>query len=510
MKVCPACGTEYGDDAAFCSRDRTPLPAAGGGLIGQVIGERYRIERKLGEGGMGEVYLARHVLMDRLCAIKIMSPALSQDPDAIARFNREATNASRISHPNVCAVYDFGFTPEGVLYLAMEYLEGRELSDLLAAGPLPLERAVAIVSQCAAGLEAAHELGIVHRDLKPDNVMVLEQRGREVVKLVDFGIAKAAQGDEGQRVTRTGLVVGTPEYMSPEQLSGDPMDGRSDQYALALVLYRMLAGTLPFTATSAQETMVKRLTERPKRLSDVAGGRRYPAALDDVLDRALARVPAQRYPSVPAFADAVARAARPESPTVSLPRTEVAPKARGPRRGALVGAVGVVLLGAGFLTWRALAGGEVRRTGDLAPLAAATDSARPALAASDPATEVISPGPAEGTPPPPPAPGTPPHNPEPRPADSGPAADPAGRLPTLEDFDDPSSERAREAAERARLALKSDRLPRARRAEMAWLVGIYELGQNRRLAAAQAFRRSCRLDPAPRCRSMLGQFQDLP
>src|SRR5262249_20237627 len=158
---------------------------------------------------------------------------------------------SKISHPNVCAVYDFGLTPDGLLYLAMEYLEGATLTQVLSSGPLALDRAVDIVSQGAAGLNAAHELGIVHRDLKPDNIMLVQQRGGETVKLADLGIAKAGEGEGGQRVPRTGLGVGTPEYMSPEQLAGDPIDGRSDQYSLALVLYRMLSGSLPFTATSA-------------------------------------------------------------------------------------------------------------------------------------------------------------------------------------------------------------------------------------------------------------------
>ena len=172
MKVCPTCGEEYGDEAAFCARDRSPLKSPGGGLIGQLLADRYQIERKIGEGGMGEVYLARHVLMGRRSAVKVVSPSLARDPDSIGRFNREATNASRINHPNVCAIYDFGLTSDGLLYLAMEYLDGRTLSDALAIGPLPLDQAVSIVGQCAAGLAAAHELGIVHRDVSPQNVLV--------------------------------------------------------------------------------------------------------------------------------------------------------------------------------------------------------------------------------------------------------------------------------------------------------------------------------------------------
>ena len=310
MKVCPVCGTEYGDDAAFCSRDRSSLrPAAVGnspGLVGQLIGERYHVERRLGEGGMGEVYLARHLLMGRLCALKVMSQALSRDPDAVSRFNREATNASRISHPNVCAVYDFGLTPDGLVYLAMEFVEGRALSAVLdAEGPLPVQRAATLVVQCAHGLQVAHDLGIVHRDLKPDNIMVTPAKEREVAKLVDFGIAKAVETEPGQRVTKTGFVVGTPEYMAPEQLAGDPLDGRSDQYALALVFYRAITGTLPFEGTTVQETLVKRLTDPPRSLAMACPTGRFPAGLQGVMDRALARDPAGRYPSVTAFSEAV-------------------------------------------------------------------------------------------------------------------------------------------------------------------------------------------------------------
>jgi serine/threonine protein kinase len=251
MKICTTCGAEYGDEKLFCERDGTPLRKSGAmnDLVGMVVADRYHITRKLGEGGMGQVYLAEHVKMGRRCAIKIMMPGTMSDPDAISRFNREAANASRISHPNVCAIYDFGETPDGLIYLAMEFIEGRSLTDLLAeAGTLPLARAATMIQQTAEALQVAHDLGIVHRDLKPDNIMVSTAREKDIVKVVDFGIAKAIGGDDGraQKVTKTGFVVGTPEYMSPEQLAGDPVDGRSDLYSLGLVFYRMLTGASPF------------------------------------------------------------------------------------------------------------------------------------------------------------------------------------------------------------------------------------------------------------------------
>ena len=310
MKVCPVCSREYPDEIRFCQHDGTTLrgvtPASN--LVGQVIADRYHVMKKLGEGGMGQVYLAEHVKMGRKSAIKVMSPALMHDPDAIARFNREAGNASKITHPNVCAVYDFGETPEGLIYLAMEFVEGEPLTGLLEReGALPLPRATAIFKQTADALQAAHDLGIVHRDLKPDNIMLARGRdGTDVVKVVDFGIAKAVGGDEsGQKVTKTGLVVGTPEFMSPEQLSGDKLDGKSDLYSLALVYFRMLTGHLPFQADTVQETMIKRLTDEPKKLAEVRPDLKFPSGLQPVLDAALTRTPGERYENVAKFADDV-------------------------------------------------------------------------------------------------------------------------------------------------------------------------------------------------------------
>jgi serine/threonine-protein kinase len=230
------------------------------------------------------------------------------DPDAVARFNREAANASRITHPNVCAVYDFGETPDGLIYLAMEYVEGEPLTAIIEReGALPIARATAIFKQTADALQAAHDLGIVHRDLKPDNIMVARTRdGADLIKVVDFGIAKAVGGDEaGQKVTKTGLVVGTPEFMSPEQLSGDKVDGRSDLYSLALVYFRMLTGELPFQADSVQETMVKRLTDDPAKLAETRPDLSFPDGLQQVIDAALARTPGDRYQTVAKFADDV-------------------------------------------------------------------------------------------------------------------------------------------------------------------------------------------------------------
>jgi serine/threonine-protein kinase len=255
---------------------------------------------------MGAVYLARHRHMERLCAVKVLHAKLSDDREALERFTREARNASRIGHPNVCTVYDFGKTPDGLVYLAMEYVEGRTLGSILAErGTLSPRRAASVAGQIAAGLDAAHAMGIVHRDLKPDNVMVGVGPDREIVKLVDFGIAKALERDLGKEVTAPGVVVGTPDYMAPEQFAGDPTDHRSDLYALALIFYRMVTGTLPFAGATARETLTRRLTDPPRSLREAAAQMSFPGELQAVLDRALARRPDDRYPSGAAFVDAL-------------------------------------------------------------------------------------------------------------------------------------------------------------------------------------------------------------
>jgi len=349
LKVCPQCGTEYPDSARFCEIDGTALRAANAGndIIGSVIADRYHVIRKLGEGGMGQVYLAEHVKMGRMSALKIMRPAVVKDVESISRFNREAANASRISHTNVAAVYDFGETSDGVIYLAMEYVDGVPLTTLIEqTGPLSPTRAAEITRQAAEGLAAAHQLGIVHRDLKPDNLMIAKTRdGDDLVKIVDFGIAKAA-GNDAQKVTKTGLVIGTPDYMSPEQLAGDPVDSRSDIYSLGIVAFNMLTGKLPFPSDSAQESMIMRLTDSPKTLAESRPEIAWPSGVQQILDKALARDVAERYQSAAAFGRDLesashgptgrAREARqPLFRAATVPVTRVSP-ARPPNRPAVL------------------------------------------------------------------------------------------------------------------------------------------------------------------------------
>jgi serine/threonine-protein kinase len=326
-RVCPQCGTEYPANARFCETDGSALRnvAPSADLVGAIVAERYCVLRKLGEGGMGEVYLAEHVKMGRKSALKVLHPGMVSDVDAISRFNREAANASRINHPNVAAVYDFGETPDGLIYLAMEFVDGPSLTTLIAEqGALAPTRAAEIVRQAADALAAAHDMGIVHRDLKPDNIMLARTRdGGDLVKVVDFGIAKAA-GNTAQNVTKTGLVVGTPAYMSPEQLAGDTLDGRSDIYSLALVAFNMLTGTLPFPSDSAQESMIMRLTDQPKTLAEMRPEVPWPADVQAAMDRALERLAPDRYQSAAEFGHALQRAVErmPES-RASAARTVV-------------------------------------------------------------------------------------------------------------------------------------------------------------------------------------------
>jgi serine/threonine-protein kinase len=414
LKICPTCGAEYPAAERFCPKDGAALHTQGsalGDLLGSIVAERYHVVRKLGEGGMGTVYLAEHVKMGRKSAVKVMNPGMGHDADAISRFNREAANASRINHPNVAGIYDFGETADGLIYLAMEYVEGEPLTAVVeAGGALPPLRAADITRQAAEALTVAHELGIVHRDLKPDNIMIARHRdGSDCVKVVDFGIAKAANA-EAQKVTRTGLVVGTPEYMSPEQLAGDPLDGRSDIYSLGLVAFHMLSGSSPFPSETSQESMIMRLTERPRSLADMKPGVKWTPAVQAVMDRALARDAKARFPTarefgqalhaavleMPGVTDGVAGTLVMGAPTTTVPRTRVSagePAAPG-RRAPMLAAAGVI----GAL----LLGGAVyaMRQGATTPLTAAAPAPAPAdtmprvaAAVSTPASSPVPPTP---------------------------------------------------------------------------------------------------------------------
>ena len=294
-KVCPQCGGEYETSDRFCPKDGSPLrPKTGGDpLVGRVIADRYLVLARLGEGGMGRVYLAEHVKMNRQCAIKVMNPSLVNDTESSQRFAREASNAARILHPNVAAVFDYG-EADKIVYLVMEYVDGESLSSILQKeGALDPRRAIDLARQVADGLHAAHELGIVHRDLKPDNVIVTRNRaGKEVAKVVDFGIAKAVNDSKEDALTKSGLVIGTPEYMSPEQLLGDPVDARTDVYALGCILFQCLTGNAAFAADTREQMIRRRLHEPAPHIRDLIPA--LPARLDTLIVHMLARPPGDR------------------------------------------------------------------------------------------------------------------------------------------------------------------------------------------------------------------------
>src|SRR3982750_1258655 len=244
-----------------------PSPPTDDPLIGKVLSERYRIVRKIGEGGMGAVYQAEHALIEKKIALKILFQDLTRRPDLIARFLQEAKSASRIGDENVIDITDFGQSPEGMVFIAMEYLDGQDLGRALkTGGAMDWERARPILMQITKGLRAAHGHGIIHRDMKPENIYLIQREGRpDFVKVLDFGIAKIITPDEsgGPALTQTGMIFGTPEYMSPEQAQGSTPDHRVDVYAVGCIMYHMLTGQVPFTADNFMGILTKHLLEAP-------------------------------------------------------------------------------------------------------------------------------------------------------------------------------------------------------------------------------------------------------
>jgi serine/threonine protein kinase len=308
-----------GQGPAFTKGKLTPASVpAHATLIGQLLDGRYKVERKLGEGGMSIVYLATETGLEAGAeaqhAIKVLSPSLSKDTTAMTRLRREAEMAGKLVHPNVCHIECLGQTANGLVYLVMPYLAGEILADrTYRFGQLPLGDVVGFVTEIAAGLQAAHDHQIVHRDLKPENVMIVRRDdGHDHAVVMDFGLAKERKaGPELERLTATGIVLGTPEFMSPEQLRGKTLDGRTDVYSLALMAVEMLTGSLPFTGKSQQELMIARLRHQPTPLRKLRPDLDFPSAVERVLLKALERDPNDRYPTAPDFAVALEAATRP-------------------------------------------------------------------------------------------------------------------------------------------------------------------------------------------------------
>jgi serine/threonine-protein kinase len=313
MKICPQCGKEYKDTTTLCPSDGTVLKKEQD-LIGQTLAGKYRVDDRLSEGGMGTVYRATHILMDKTVAIKVLHPALAADDTIVARFSREAKAASRISHPHALNVTDFGESENGVVFLVMEFLNGRTLKDIVRSeGPMSLPRVVEIMRQVCGALEAAHAENVVHRDLKSDNIMLIDVGGGDWVKVLDFGIAKIQEpAGQDPELTAPNLIIGTPQYMSPEQCSqASEIDSRSDIYSLGVILYEMLVGHVPFTGESPTAIMMKHLQDEPPSILQERSD--LPAEVAQVVKRSLAKRPEDRYQTAGELAENLALAAENEA-----------------------------------------------------------------------------------------------------------------------------------------------------------------------------------------------------
>src|SRR3977135_1441214 len=299
MLQCPRCSRQFPDDVHVCPDDFTPLQADAtiadvpiDPVIGRLFDGKYRLDARLGGGGMGTVYRATHLLIDRVVAVKVLSQRFVGDETAQQRFRREARASGRMQHPNAVMVNDFGATEDGWLYIVMELLEGQTLRDLLAReAPLDPARAVSFMMQTCAAVGAAHDAGLIHRDLKPANIFI-EQRPNlaAVVKVLDFGVANVGveeHDDDYNTLTQVGAIIGTPRYMSPEQCSGAaPLTPASDVYSLGIILYEMLTGAVPFSADTPLALALKQVSEAPVRPRKVVPT--IPAELEGVVIHELA------------------------------------------------------------------------------------------------------------------------------------------------------------------------------------------------------------------------------
>src|SRR4051812_35300419 len=335
---CPKCGSVYTDTGArFCPKDGSMLveiqskkpatPSANSGtggrtphtpgkagagldrastLTSQILDGRYEVLKKLGEGGMSYVYLAKEISSGDTVAIKVLSPRLASDKSSVERLRREAGLAMRLDHPHVCPILRLGESEDGLIYLVMPFLKGELLSDReVRAGPMDIAVGVRLLQQMCAGLHYAHELQIVHRDLKPENVMLVPDGAEgERAVIMDFGLAKERRADPAiAKLTATGIILGTPEFMSPEQIRGKPLDARSDIYALGIVAFEMFTGKLPFQGRNAQEMMIARLRSQPQPIRQLRPD--VPEVVEKALTKALQTNPDDRFGTAIEFGEAL-------------------------------------------------------------------------------------------------------------------------------------------------------------------------------------------------------------
>ena len=296
---CEACGHQNEEHARFCAGCGALMPAAEEGedpFIGQVIGGRYRITRVLGEGGMGIVYEGEQQMGStvRKVAVKTLHAHLSKDPSVLARFHRECGTVAQLEHPNTIKFYDFGATPDGTLYIAMEFVKGEPLNEIIEnGGAIAPDRVLKIMKQICGALDEAHEQGIIHRDLKPENVILTTRAGEsDFAKVLDFGIAARSESSDAQKeqkLTQQGMVLGTPPYMSPEQFTGKALDSRSDIYSLGVMAYEMLTGRLPFDADTPWQWATQHMTAQPLPFEASPSSTRVPEQMRKAIMRALSK-----------------------------------------------------------------------------------------------------------------------------------------------------------------------------------------------------------------------------
>ena len=290
MKACERCKLKFPDATGACFLCGSALTPIKDPRIGSTVNGRYQLEAAIGEGGMATVYAARHRLVDRPCAVKIMNAALAKNEVIRERFRREAKAAQKLAHPNIIEIFDQGELPDGSLFLVMELLEGETLADVLMRGKVPIERALPIAIQISRALARAHDLEVIHRDLKPENVFLGESLdGTDFVKLLDFGIARSMQD---VRLTGAGEVFGTPQYMAPERITSIDAGPQADLYALGVMLFEMLSGELPFDAPDIATFFLKHLKEKPPSLK--ARDPSIPAELDRLVFEMMAKDPKDR------------------------------------------------------------------------------------------------------------------------------------------------------------------------------------------------------------------------
>ncbi len=324
MKFCPLCDKSYGDEVTVCDIDGSLLRdrVSSNTLIGRTIRGRYRVLERLGEGGMAMVYLAEQINVERKVALKVLHGRYSDDQEFVKRFRQEARLAASLNHSSVIQIYDFDQADDGMLFIAMEYLKGKNLKELIQAGAVSVQKAVHFGVQIAQGLAVAHRAGVIHRDVKPENIMALA--GEDEIKLMDFGIARLRESGAATRLTRAGMMMGTPLYMAPEQIEGGEVTERTDIYAFGIVLYEMLSGVVPFRAPTPSAVLMKHLKEAPMPLRKMRG--EIPASIERIVSQALEKKPGRR----PQAMDQVALALQ-EAETVlmrqTMPKTMVMSRA---------------------------------------------------------------------------------------------------------------------------------------------------------------------------------------